>query len=48
MWTRRLDDGKPVDVLNLDFTKAFDSVPYNRLLIKLKSNGIQANIFSWI
>ena len=48
VWTRLLDDGIPVDFVYLDFAKAFDSVPHNRLLIKLKSYGIQGNIFSWI
>jgi Reverse transcriptase (RNA-dependent DNA polymerase) len=33
--TKNIDSGKPVDVFYLDFSKAFDSVPYERLLIKL-------------
>ena len=33
MW---LDDGSPVDVVCLDFQKAFDKVPHQRLLLKLK------------
>ena len=45
VWTRLLDDGVPVDVVYLDFTKAFDSVPQNILLIRLKGYGIQGNIF---
>ena len=48
VWTRLLDGGIPVDVAYLDFAKTLYSVPYNRLLIKLKSYGIQGNIFSWI
>ena len=36
-WTRDLDDGKPVDAIYLDFQKAFDSVPHQRLLVKLES-----------
>ena len=38
--TDLIDSGKPVDVLYLDFRKAFDSVPHQRLLTKLKSYGI--------
>ena len=33
------DDGSPVDVY-LDFQKAFDKVPHQRLLLKLKAHGI--------
>ena len=35
--TKKLDDGQPVDVLYLDFSKAFDRVPHKRLVQKLKS-----------
>ena len=31
----RLDQGEPVDIIFLDFQKAFDKVPHERLLIKL-------------
>ena len=32
-WTELLDSGTPVDTLYLDFAKAFDSVPHQRLII---------------
>ena len=32
-----------MDVILLDFTKAFDSVPHQRLLVKLKGYGIGGN-----
>ena len=35
--TKWVDDGSPVDVVYLDFQKAFDKVPHQRLLLKLKS-----------
>ena len=38
--TKWVDDGSPVDVINLDFQKAFDKVPHQRLLFKLKSHGM--------
>ena len=34
--TKWVDDGSPVDVVYLDFQKAFDKVPHQRLLLKLK------------
>ena len=38
--TKWKDEGSPVDVMYLDFQKAFDKVPHQRLLLKLKSHGI--------
>ena len=34
------DQGLPVDILYLDFSKAFDKVPHQRLITKLKAHGI--------
>ena len=36
-WTQALDEGFGVDVLYLDYRKAFDSVPHKRLSEKLKT-----------
>ena len=47
-WTQSIDGGYPVDALYLDLKKAFDSVPHQRLLLKLKSNGISGNVLKWI
>ena len=41
-------DGSPVDVVYLDFQKAFDKVPHQRLLIKLKAYGIEEGMINWI
>ena len=43
-----VDDGSPVDVVYLDFQNAFDKVPHQRLLIKLKVYGIGETMISWI
>ena len=42
------DAGKQVDVVILDFSKAFDTVPHKRLLGKLELYGINGNILRWI
>ena len=46
--TKWVDDGSPVDVVDLDFQKAFDKVPHQRLLLKLKARGIGNDVINWI
>ena len=46
--TKWVDDGSPVDVVYLNFQKAFDKVPHQRLLIKLKAYGIGESMINWI
>ena len=43
-----VDDGSPVDVVYLDFQKAFDKVSHQRLLLKLKAHGIGNEVINWI
>ena len=43
-----LDEGSPVDIIYLDFKKAFDKVPHQRLLLKLKAHGIGNGMINWI
>ena len=38
--TKWEDEGSPVDIIYLDFQKAFDKVPHQRLILKLKSHGM--------
>jgi hypothetical protein len=40
--------GLPVDVIYLDFAKAFDSVPHQRLIRKVKSFGITGSALRWM
>ena len=46
--TKWIDVGSPVDIIYLDFQKAFDKVPHQRLLLKLKAHGIGDSISDWI
>ena len=43
-----VEDNEPIDMIYLDFKKAFDSVPHQRLLVKLKSYGITGKVYSWV
>ena len=47
-WSQSIEQGDPVDVLYLDFRKAFDAVPHKRLLRKLSCYGISGKLLSWI
>ena len=47
-FTKYFEKGESFDILYLDFKKAFDSVPHQRLLIKLQSYGISGNLLKWI
>ena len=47
-WTESLDRGEPLDAVYLDFKKAFDTVPHERLIGKLDSYGICGNTKEWI
>jgi len=48
IWSRLLDEGDNVDVVYLDFAKAFDTVPHSRMMNKLYSYGIRGKVWSWI
>ncbi len=45
---KSLDTNKQVDVAVLDFSKAFDRVPHQRLLSKARHYGISGNINNWL
>ena len=48
IWTEALDKGYSIDIIYMDFQKAFDVVPHRRLLGKIKSYGISDEIQEWI
>ena len=37
-----------MDVVYLDFQKAFDKVPHQKFLLKLKAHGIGNDVINWI
>ena len=37
-----------LNVINLDFWKAYDTVPDERLLVQLKKYGFSGNLWNWI
>jgi len=46
--TRIVDEGKTVDVLYLDSSKAFDTAPHSILLEKLAADGLDGCTLCWI
>ena len=47
-WADVIEDKKPVDVIYFDYKKAFDSVPFGRMLVKLYAYGIRGKLLQWI
>ena len=45
--TKLIENGTDTDIVYLDFTKAFDLVPHNRLICKLRNHGISGNLLLW-
>jgi len=43
-----LNSGIRTDIAIFDFSKAFDSVPHERLLLKLHSYGIRGGTLRWV
>ena len=46
--TRSIEEDECVDVIYLDFAKAFDKVPHGRLMEKLDKHGIGGRVRDWI
>ena len=46
--TKAFDSGQNIDMVYLDFAKAFDKVPIKRLLLKVRALGIDDKTAKWI
>jgi len=46
--THLVDEGKAVDVVYLDFSKAFDTIPHSILLEKQAAHGLDGCTLCWI
>eukprot|EP00061_Rhincodon_typus_P009171 g32447.t1 len=46
--TKVINEGRAVDVVYKDLRKAFDKVPYGRLIQKIKIHGICSDLATWI
>lgn len=47
-WSLAVERGDAVDAIYLDFSKAFDTVPHQRLLYKLQAYGIGGKLLRWV
>ena len=47
-WTSAIEQRQLVDIIYLDFAKAFDTVCHRKLLTKLKAIGIDGKLLSWL
>lgn len=47
-WTKALDANNDIDIIYLDFSKAFDKVPFKELVQKLQTVGVHHRIIAWI
>ena len=48
IWTKILDRGGYLDVIYMDYAKAFDKVAHSRLIKKLEGYGISGPILQWV
>ena len=43
-----IEKGESFDVIYTDFSKAFDLVAHERLIVKIESLGIKGDILEWL
>jgi hypothetical protein len=43
-----MDNGDRIDTIVADFSKAFDLVPRDRLLMKIDISGVVSRVVAWV
>jgi len=43
-----MGNGGRIDAIVIDFSKAFDLVPHNRLLMKIANSGVDSRVVQWV
>ena len=43
-----VDNGDRIDAILIGFTKAFDLVPHDRLLMKIAILGVDSRVVAWV
>ena len=43
-----LDEGARIEAIKMDFSKAFDFVPYDMLLMKIAASGVDSRVVVWM
>jgi hypothetical protein len=43
-----MDNGDKIDAIEIDFSKAFDLLPHDRLLMKIAISGVDSRIVAWV
>ena len=46
--TDAIEQGYDVDIIYLEFCKAFDKIPHQRLMKKIWAYGIRGKVYKWI
>ena len=47
-WTNSMNEGRLIDVLYVDFAKAFDSCSHPKLISKMEKYGIRGKLLNWV
>ena len=47
-WYTNLESKTPTDCVYIDFRKAFDSVVFRKLMVKIRAYGVEGNLYKWL